>query len=147
MASREMGRGRRANSECHLTVAKGEVSGRSLQSAALAPQKVSGPVIVDFALGAWLAGQELGAGDTVRVSVVKCAGANGPDVIEVLPYAAVVREATFARAAGAAAEPAWELEPVGSYGFGAIVARNDRAVLRATTPQGSVGHSIDSIRP
>jgi hypothetical protein len=145
--AKSVGKGRRGDSSCDLVANAGRVTGSTHVTKELTPRITTERTIPSFAFAAWLSRQELRGGDTVRVTVIRCVPQNGTDAIEAMPFVGTVSAVNWSRAPGAAAEDAWQVEPASDYGGGAIIAKRDRSILRFTTPQGTVGYSIDSIRP
>ena len=106
---------------------------------------LTGAIVPDFALGAYLASRPLAAGDSVRLTVLRCDPHRGPEAIQFTAASGVVRDTTDAAAAGAAPVPALVVLGASDYAFRAVIARRDGVLLRTVTPQGSVGWSGDRL--
>ena len=135
-----VGHGRRAETECTVDFASGQATARS------GPEVLgSGAAgIPDFALGAYLSSRALRAGDTLRVTVIRCIpGAPRPFTSTMVT--AVVSERPFEGTNGTST-PAWSIAGGAEYPFVTYVGKADRVVLSNRLPQGSVGYQIDTLR-
>lgn len=135
--------GGRAPSTCfleqHGAQLKGVIAGQPIERA-LADAR---DAIPDFALGAYLAMRAFGAGDTVKVSVVRCLP-GAITQLEARDVPLIIHSDTATRGGGAP-EEAWFIDSAGLYDIKVWIAKSDRTVLRVELPQGQMGHSIETI--
>lgn len=134
----------RVMSRCNVRLRDGHLTGSSSNSAELTPLSVTGDVIPDWALGGYLARRKLAAGDTVRVSLVRCLTVRGADALELVPFAGVVESVTAKRGIGGPMVDAWRVQAPGLKAAGVTIAKSDGLVLHTRTIQGSVGYSEDT---
>ncbi len=128
-----------AQGTCHVVADKGELTGTLDDGTIPTPVRATGTMVPDFAIGAYLAGRTLTAGDTILLTLFRCMPLNGRSAIEAWPVVGVVSTGAETRGAAGQPEPAWIVDAGKDRGFTVVLAVRDRMLLRLETPQGPTG--------
>ena len=136
--------GQPSNSSCSLLLERGALTGKLGDGSSVASARVAGAAVPDFAIGAFLASRTLAAGDTIKLTMLRCHPERGGSAGESQQIVGVVKGGEEKRGFADHAEPVWIVEGDKNYSFVAVIAKSDHMLLRSVTPQGSVGYSVDS---
>ena len=139
-----MNNGQRGKSHCVATLKNGSLSAVIDGSRQVPAVSTPAFALPDFALAPYVASQSLRDGDTIRVRIFRCLPRSAGNPVELHDFVGAVSSGEAKRSGNPNAEPAWIVSGAASYPFKAVIAKQDGMVLRAETPQGRVGYSIDT---
>lgn len=128
-----------AQGTCNVVEDSGELTGTLDDGTIPTPVRVTGSLVPDFAIGAYLASRPLAVGDSIPLTLFRCMPLNGRAAIEAWPVVGVVGRGEEARGSEGTPEPAWIVDAGKDKGFVAVIAMSDRMLLRLETPQGPTG--------